>query len=396
MEFNRNLSQVAPSLTLVLAAKVKELKKQGVDIVGFTVGEPDFPTPSYIKSAGIGAIENNFTRYTEGIGIPELRQAVVDKLKRDHGVSYNTSNIAVSNGAKHSISNVLFALLNPGDEVVIPTPYWLSYPAMVLLCSGQTVYVPSTQDNGYKVTAADLEAKITEKTKVVFLNSPNNPTGSVYSKEELKSLVSVIKKTGVWVIADEIYEKLIYGEEEFTSLSEFSEIKDQVILVNGVSKAYAMTGWRIGYIAAREDLIKAVNKIQSQFTSSPCSISQKAAIAALQEEGEEVEAMRKAFAQRRKLALSLFAQIPGLEVYPSEGAFYLFPQCNAYYGKSFNGKKIENSLDLAEYFLNECHVAVVPGSVFGCDENFRISYATSEEEIEKGLLRLQEGLAKLV
>ncbi len=396
MEFNRNLSQVAPSLTLVLAAKVKELKKQGVDIVGFTVGEPDFPTPSYIKSAGIGAIENNFTRYTEGIGIPELRQAVVDKLKRDHGVSYNTSNIAVSNGAKHSISNVLFALLNPGDEVVIPTPYWLSYPAMVLLCSGQPVYVPTTRDNGYKVTAADLEAKITEKTKVVFLNSPNNPTGSVYSKEELKSLVSVIKKTGVWVIADEIYEKLIYGEEKFTSLSEFSEIKDQVILVNGVSKAYAMTGWRIGYIAAREDLIKAVNKIQSQFTSSPCSISQKAAIAALQEEGEEVKAMRKAFAQRRKLALSLFARIPGLEVYPSEGAFYLFPQCNAYYGKSFNGKKIENSLDLAEYFLNECHVAVVPGSVFGCDENFRISYAISEEEIEKGLLRLQEGLAKLV
>ena len=395
MKLNENIGQVAPSLTLTLVAKVNELRAQGIDVVGFTVGEPDFPTPEYIKTAGINAIKENFTRYTSGTGIPELRDAVVEKLKRDNGLHYKRENIAVSNGAKHSISNVIFAVLNPGDEVLIPTPYWLSYPAMVTLCGGKCVFVPTTIENGYKLTPETLQKYITPRTKLLLLNSPNNPTGAVYSKEELEALVPVIKDSGIWVISDEIYEKLVYGDAKFESFAQFDEIKDQVILINGVSKAYSMTGWRIGYLAACLEIVKAVEKVQSHFTSSCCSISQKAAVKAIQEDSEELTMMQEAFARRLELGLKLLNEIPDLPVSPPQGAFYLFPQCDAYYGKSYQGKTINNSIEMAEYFLDVCHVAVVPGKSFGSDQNFRISYATSESEIEKGIRRLQEGLAKL-
>ena len=395
MELNRNLAQVSPSLTLVLAAKVNELKSKGVDVVGFTVGEPDFPTPEYIKKAGHAAIDSNFTRYTAGIGITELRQAVVDKLKQDHGLEYQVDNIAVSNGAKHSISNVVYTVTNPGDEVIIPVPYWLSYPEIVKLCGGKCVFVDTKREEGYKLTPEVLKAAITDKTKLLFLNSPNNPTGAVYSLEELRALVPVIKESGIWVISDEIYEKLVYGDTRFESLAQFDEIKDQVILVNGVSKAYSMTGWRIGYFAAVPEIVNGVKKVQSHFTSSCCSISQKAALAALQGGKEEVEEMRKSFGARRDLAFRLLQEIPGIKIAPSQGAFYLFPDCSYYYGKSYRGKSLDTSLDLANYFLDECHVAVVPGAAFGSEQNFRISYATSESEIEKGINRIKQGLEKL-
>ncbi|WP_372368276.1 pyridoxal phosphate-dependent aminotransferase [Candidatus Uabimicrobium sp. HlEnr_7] len=395
MELNRTLSKVTPSLTLQLVAKVSELKKEGKDIVGFTVGEPDFSTPEHIKQQGIEAIKDNFTRYTAAVGIIELKEAIVNKLQNDNGLTYLPENIAVNCGAKHSVSNVLMALINAGDEIIIPAPYWLSYPEMVTLCHGNSVIVPTTKESGYKMTAEQLKKAITPKTKAVIINSPNNPSGAVYSEKELESLVSVIAESGIWVISDEIYEKLIYDDNKHFSLAKYPQIKSQVIVVNGVSKAYAMTGWRIGYIAAQKEVIQAVAKIQSQFTSSPCSISQRAAIAAISGSQQEVEKMRGVFEERRNLACELLSKIPGLSVDKAPGAFYLFPQCDGYGKVTADGKAINNSLDLADYLLEKHHVVVVPGQAFGCDLNFRISYATSQEQIKKGIERIHQAFIEL-
>lgn len=395
MELNRTLNQVTPSLTLQLVAKVNDLKQQGKDIIGFTVGEPDFPTPQHIKQSGIDAINNNVTRYTAAVGTNELKDAIVTKLKNDNNLEYAPQNIAVNSGAKHSISNVLMALINPGDEIIIPAPYWLSYPEMVTLCNGKNVFVPTTKDSGYKITAQQLKEAITPKTKAVIINSPNNPSGAVYSEQELESLVSVIAESGIWVISDEIYEKLVYDNNKHFSLAQYPQIKSQVIVVNGVSKAYAMTGWRIGYIAAAKEIVQAVTKIQSQFTSSPCSISQKAATTAISGSQDEVEKMRSVFEDRRNLAYDLLNKIPGLSVDKAPGAFYLFPQCEGYNKVTPEGKSINNSLDLADYMLEKHHVVVVPGGAFGCDLNFRISYATSHEQIKKGIERIHNAFAEL-
>ena len=395
MQLNQTLNKVTPSLTLQLVAKVNELKKQGKDIIGFTVGEPDFPTPEHIKQQGITAIENNFTRYTAAVGIDELKDAIIGKLKTDNDLEYSAKNIAVSCGAKHSISNVLMALINPGDEIIIPAPYWLSYPEMVTLCHGKSVFVQTTKESGYKITAQQLKETITPQTKAIIINSPNNPSGAVYTKEELESLVTVIAESNVWVISDEIYEKLLYDGNQHFSLAQYPQIKDRVIVVNGVSKAYAMTGWRIGYIAAHEKVIQGVKKIQSQFTSSPCSISQQAALAAISGSQDEVEKMRAIFEERRNLAYDLLSKIPGLSVDKAPGAFYLFPQCAGYGKVTAEGKTITNSIELADFMLDKHHVVVVPGQAFGCDFNFRISYATSHEQIKEGIQRIHNAFSEL-
>ena len=400
MELRSNLAQITPSFTLVLKTRVEAKRRQGLNVVSFTVGEPDFPTPDYIKEAGIEAINNDLTRYTNGIGINELRQAIVEKLKVENGLDYQLENIAVSGGAKHSISNAIFALINRGDQVLIPSPYWLSYPAMANLAGAEWKYITTSPDNDYKLTASQLQEHIEKgKSRVLLLNSPCNPTGSVYSREELAALVPIIKASGIWVISDEIYEKLLY-DGEFVSLACFSEIKDQVIVVNGVSKAFAMTGWRIGYLAARKEITQAINKIQSHFTGNPCSISQWAAFRAIQgslsgKGAEQLRQMQQIFAKRRDLAYRLLSEVPGLECHSPQGAFYLFPRANAYYGKYFDGKKITGSQALSEYLLEQCQVAVVPGSEFGNDNNFRISFATSEPEIIEGIRRIKSGLEKL-
>ena len=400
MQLRSNLAQITPSFTLVLKTRVEAKRRQGLNVVSFTVGEPDFPTPDYIKAAGIEAINTDFTRYTCGIGINELRQAIVEKLKVENGLDYQLENIAVSSGAKHSIATAIFALVQPGDQVLIPSPYWLSYPVMVNLAGAERKFIATGPDTDYKLTPAQLQQHIeTGKSRVLLLNSPCNPTGSVYSREELAALVPIIKESGLWVISDEIYEKLLY-DGEFVSLASFAEIKDQVIVINGVSKAFAMTGWRIGYAAARKEIIQAINKIQSHFTGNPCSISQWAAWKAIQGSlsgngAEQLRKMQQVFAARRDLAYRLLSEVPGLECHCPQGAFYLFPRANAYYRQQYDGHKITGSQDLSEYLLEQCQVAVVPGSEFGSDNNFRISFATSESEISEGIRRIKNGLEQL-
>ncbi len=394
-----DLVKIAPSLTLVLKDKVERMRKQGKNVVSFTVGEPDFDTPTAIKQAGIRAIEQNFTRYTSGLGILELREAIVQKLKQENGLDYGIPNIIVSSGGKQAISSAIYALINPGDEVLIPTPYWLSYPAMVILAGGTYKFLETKPEDNYRLTPELLEKNIGPKTKLLLLNYPSNPTGAVYHREHLAALVPIIKKHKLFVISDEIYEKLIYDNLKFVSLSEFSEIKRQIILINGVSKSFAMTGWRIGYAAADPQIIDAMDKVQSHLTGNSCSISQKAAAYALQanlKDPSDLKKMQARFEQRRNLGYELIHQIPGLSCERPQGAFYLFPKADAFYRKTTpSGKIILNSVDLATYLLEECLVSVVPGADFGNDANFRISFATSEAEIEEGMKRIKEGLLKL-
>ncbi|MCR5179638.1 MAG: pyridoxal phosphate-dependent aminotransferase [Bacteroidaceae bacterium] len=389
------LNRLAPSATLAMSQRSSELKAQGVDVINMSVGEPDFNTPDHIKAAAIQAVEDNWSRYSPVPGYPSLKQAIVDKLQRENNLTFKPSQILCSNGAKQSVCNAVMALVNAGDEVIIPAPYWVSYPQMVLLAEGTPVFVEAPIEQDFKITPEQLEAAITPRTRALILCSPSNPTGSVYSKEELKGLAEVLARhERVMVLADEIYEHINYvGRHE--SIAQFEEIRDRVVIINGVSKAYAMTGWRIGFIAAPEWVVKGCNKLQGQYTSGPCSVSQKAAEAAYTGSQECVEEMRKAFERRKNLIVRLAKDIPGLEVNDPQGAFYLFPKCSSYFGKADGECLIQNSTDLAMYLLEVGHVATVGGDAFGAPECFRMSYATSDENITEAMRRIKETLARL-
>ena len=389
------LNRLSASATLAMSQKSQELKAQGVDVINMSVGEPDFNTPDAIKEAAIKAVNENYSRYSPVPGYPVLRNAIVEKLKKENGLEYTAAQISVSNGAKQSVCNAIMALVNPGDEVIVPAPYWVSYPEMVKLADGTPVTVYAGIEQNFKITAEQLEAAITPTTKMLILCSPSNPTGSVYSKEELESLANVLAKyPEIYIIADEIYEHINYiGKHE--SIAQFENVRERVIIVNGVSKAYAMTGWRIGFIAAAEWIVKGCNKLQGQYTSGPCSVSQIASVEAYVGSQEPVAEMQKAFQRRRDLIVKLAKEIPGLEVNVPEGAFYLFPKCSSFYGKSYNGQTINDSDDLAMYLLTEAHVATVGGTSFGAPDCFRMSYATSDENIIEAIRRIKEALAKL-
>ena len=386
---------LSESETLVMSQKSAELKAQGVDVINLSVGEPDFATPNHIKEAAKQAIDNNFSFYSPVTGFPDLRKAICEKLKKENNLTYTPDQIVCSNGAKQSICNVILALVNDGDEVIIPAPYWVSYPEMVKLAEGTPVVVSAGIEQDFKITAAQLEEAITPKTKAVIMCSPSNPTGSVYSQTELKALADVLAKNPhVYVISDEIYEHINYiGKHE--SMAQFEELIDRMIIVNGVSKCYAMTGWRIGWMAAPKDIAKACAKLQGQYTSGPCSISQKAAQAAYEGGQNEVEAMRQAFERRKKLTFDLLSDIDGLEVNDPQGAFYLFPKCDSFFGKSFKGRTIKDSSDLSIYLLEEGHVACVAGDAFGAPDNIRLSYATSDENLVEAVGRIKAALGKL-
>ncbi len=394
-QLSDRLQRLAPSATLAMSQKSSEMKAAGIDVINMSVGEPDFNTPEHIKEAAKKAIDDNYSRYSPVPGYADLREAVAAKLKNENGLDYSACEILVSNGAKQSVCNALMALVNDGDEVIIPAPYWVSYPQMAKLAGGEPVIIEAGFEQDFKITPEQLEAAITPKTKMLILCSPSNPTGSVYSKEELGRLAEVIlKHDDVFVIADEIYEHINYvGKHE--SIAQFDGMKERTIIVNGVSKAYAMTGWRIGYISAPELIVKGCNKLQGQYTSGPCSVSQKAAQYAYEAEQACVEDMRKAFERRRDLIVSLAKDIPGLEVNVPQGAFYLFPKCSSFYGKKASEKIIENSSDLALYLLEEGHVATVGGDAFGDPDCFRMSYATSDDNIREAMSRIKNTLAKL-
>ena len=395
-QLSDRLNRLATSATLAMSQKSSELKAQGVDVINLSVGEPDFNTPDHIKAAAIKAVEENFSRYSPVPGYPALREAIVKKLRNENGLEYTAAQISCANGAKQSVCNAVLAIVNDGDEVIVPAPYWVSYPDMVKLAGGTPVFIPAGIEQDFKITPAQLEAAITPKTRAIILCSPSNPTGSVYSKAELAALAEVLAKhERVIILADEIYEHINYiGKHE--SIAQFENIRDRVVIINGVSKAYAMTGWRIGFIAGPEWIVKGCNKLQGQYTSGPCSVSQKAAEAAYVGSQECVAEMRAAFARRRDLIVKLAKEIPGLEVNEPQGAFYLFPKCSAFYGKAdTNGKVINTSDDLAFYLLERAHVATVGGDAFGSPECFRMSYATSDENIVEAMRRIKEALAEL-
>ncbi|MGN0221406.1 MAG: pyridoxal phosphate-dependent aminotransferase [Prevotella sp.] len=394
-QLSDRLQRLAPSATLAMSQKSSEMKAQGIDVINMSVGEPDFNTPDHIKEAAKKAVDNNYSRYSPVPGYADLRVAVSNKLKQENGLDYSTAEILVSNGAKQSVCNTVMALVNSGDEVIIPAPYWVSYPQMVKLAGGNPVIVEAGFDQNFKMTPRQLENAITPKTRMIILCSPSNPTGSVYSKEELKGLSEVIlRHEDLFVLADEIYEHINYvGRHE--SIAQFPGMKERTIIVNGVSKAYAMTGWRIGYIAAPEWIVKGCNKLQGQYTSGPCSVSQKAAEFAYTSSQECVEQMRLAFERRRNLIVQLAKEIPGLEVNVPEGAFYLFPKCSSFFGKSDGTTTIRNSTDFALYLLEKGHVATVGGDAFGDAECFRMSYATSDDNIREAMKRIKEALAVL-
>ena len=389
------INRLAPSATLAMSQKSNELKAQGVDVINLSVGEPDYNTPDHIKEAAKKAIDDNFSRYSPVPGYLALRNAISEKLRKENNLAYTANQISCSNGAKQAVCNVIMTLVNEGDEVIVPAPYWVSYPDMVKLADGTPVIITAGIEQDFKITPKQLEEAITDKTKLLILCSPSNPTGSVYSKEELKGLADVLAKyPNVYVIADEIYEHINYiGKHE--SIAQFDNVRDQVIIINGVSKAYAMTGWRIGFAAGPEWIIKAFNKLQGQYTSGPCSVSQKAAEAAYTGTQEPVEEMRKAFERRRDLIVELAKEIPGFEVNKPEGAFYLFPKCDYFYGKSCGERVIKDSDDLALYLLEKAHVACVGGSSFGAPECIRMSYATSDENIVESMNRIKAALAEL-
>ncbi len=389
------LNRLSPSATFAMSQKSGEMQAQGIDVINMSVGEPDFPTPEHIKQAAIKAIEENWTKYSPVPGYLSLRKAIAEKLKRENGLDYTPDRILVSTGGKQSLCNTILSIINEGDEVIIPAPYWVSYPQMVKLADGKPVHIEATIEQDFKITPEQLEAAITPATRALILCSPSNPTGSIYSREEMEGLKNVLlRHERVIVICDEIYEHLNYIGEH-TSMAQFADIKDRVVVVNGVSKAYAMTGWRIGYIAAPEWIVKACNKLQGQYTSGTCSISQKAAEAAYNGDQSCVEEMRKAFERRRDLIVRLAKDIPGLEVNVPEGAFYLFPKCSSYFGKKSGDKVINSSSDFAMYLLEEAHVATVGGDAFGSPECFRMSYATSDENITEAMKRIKAALAKL-
>ena len=385
-----------PSPTLAINAKAKAMQAQGIQVISFGAGEPDFDTPENIKQAAKKALDQGFTKYTPVGGIDELKDAIINKFKGDSHLTYKRSEILVSCGGKHSFYNLAQAIFDHGDEVIIPAPYWVSYPPMVALAGGTPVIVEATEKNEFKITSDDLKKAVTPKTKALIINSPSNPTGSAYSKKDLESIAEIAVSKSFFVISDEIYEKIVYDGFQFTSIASISEeMKKKTIIVHGVAKTYAMTGWRIGYTAGPEEIISAMNNIQSQSTSNPTSISQKASVEALAGPQDEVGKMVSAFAQRRNYIVDRLNKMPGVSCYKPAGAFYVFPNFSSYYAKSYQGKKIENSTRLADFFLDVARVALVPGVEFGADPFERLSYATSMEDIREGLNRIEEALKKL-
>ena len=389
------MARLSPSMTFAMNQKSNDLKAKGIDIVNMTLGEPDFNTPEHVKAAACAALEENYTHYTPVGGSLSLREAISDKLQKENGLAYAPADILVSNGAKQSLCNVVMALIDEGDEVIIPAPYWVSYPQMVLLAGGTPVYVETGIEQGFKMTPEQLEKAITPRTRMLILCSPSNPTGAVYSKEELNALAEVVlRHEDLLVVSDEIYEHLNYVGAH-ASIATVEGMRERTVIINGVSKAYAMTGWRIGFLAAPKWIVSACSMLQGQYTSGPCSISQKAAEEAWRGSQACVEDMRQAFERRRNLLVSLLREIPGLEVNVPDGAFYLFPKCSSYFGKSDGTNVINTSTDLAMYLLEQGHVAVVGGDAFGAPEYFRLSYATSEEKIKEAAKRMAEALALL-
>ena len=389
------INALAPSATLAMSQKSSELRAQGVDVINLSVGEPDFFTPDHIKAAAKQAVDDNFSFYSPVPGYLSLRQAVCEKLRRENGLEYAPDQIVIGNGAKHELCNVIMALINPGDEVIIPTPAWVSYVQMVNLAGGKSVLLPSSMDKNFKVTAAELEAAITPATRLIVICSPSNPSGAIYTRDELQAIAEMLARhPEVMVIADEIYEHINYvGRHE--SLAQFTDIKEQVVIINGGSKAYAMTGYRIGYLAAPAWVAKAVTKMQGQYTSGVSSIAQKAAEAAYNGPQECVEEMRVAFQRRRDLIVGLLQEIPGIELNMPDGAFYAFPKIDSYYGKRCGDIVINDDNDLALYLLNEAHVATVAGTAFCCPGYIRLSYATSDENLREAAKRIAAALAKL-
>ena len=396
MKLAKRVGRVRPSPTLAIDAKAKALKASGVDVVGFGVGEPDFDTPANIKDSAIKALNAGFTKYCNVDGIPELKDAIINKLRKDNGVEYKRENIIVSCGAKHSLYNLAQALLDDGDEVIVPAPYWVSYPDINALAGAKSVIIKTKEKNGFKMTAQEFEKAITRKTRAVVINNPSNPTGAAYSREDLEAVAAVAVRKKVAIIADEIYEKLVYDNFKFTSVASLGkDVQAITFLVNGLSKAYAMTGWRIGYIAGDAEVVSAMAKLQSQSTSNPTSFCQKASVEALNGPQDSVEMMRKEFESRRNFIVDFLNKVPGITCRKPEGAFYVFPNVSGLFGKSWPGGKINGSNDLAAYLLEDVKVALVPGKAFGDDKFIRISYATSMENIKKGLERIEEAVRKL-
>jgi aspartate aminotransferase len=392
---SNRLNRLQPSATLAMSQKSNELKSKGIDVVNMSIGEPDFNTPESIKAAAQKAIEENYSHYSPVPGYPVLREAIAGKLKRENHLDYTPAQILCSNGAKQSVCNVILALINDGDEVIIPAPYWVSYPQMVKLAGGTPVSVEATIEQNFKITPEQLEAAITPKTKALILCSPSNPTGSVYSLEELEGLAKVLKNhPDVLVFSDEIYEHINYVGRH-ASIAQVEGMKDRTVIINGVSKAYAMTGWRIGFIAGPEWIVKGCNKLQGQYTSGPCSVSQMAAAAAYAGDQQCVEDMRQEFERRKNLIVSLAREIPGFEVSVPDGAFYLFPKISSFFGKSYENYHIHTSTDFAMFLLEVAHVASVGGDAFGSPECIRFSYATSEDNIREGMKRIKEAVALL-
>ena len=390
---SNRIKSLPASATLAMAAKARELKNQGIDIIGLSLGEPDFNTPEFIKDAAIQAVKDNYNSYSPVDGYTDLKSAICEKFKRDNGLEYQASQIVVSTGAKQSIANVCMILLNPGDEVLLPAPYWVSYSAIATLAEAKSIIIPSSIETDFKITPEQLEQAITPKTKLVMFNSPNNPSGAIYSEEEYRALGAVLKKyPDIYILSDEIYEHINYGTPHF-SIAAIPELYDRTITVNGVAKAFAMTGWRIGYIGAAEWIAKACNKMQGQMTSGANCIAQRATIAAVSAPKSKLQYMVDEFNIRRGLILNLLTEIPGFKLNEPQGAFYIFPDVSFYFGKSLKGKSIENANDFALFLLEQAHVATVTGEAFGNDDCIRISYAASNEEIKAAVQRIKKALS---
>ena len=389
------ISSVEESRTLAITSLIKKLKAEGKNVLSFSAGEPDFPTPDFIKEAAIKAINNNFTYYTPNEGYPDLVKTIIKKFKEDNGLEFNPENIIVSDGAKHSLYNILIAICNPGDEVIFQSPYWVSYPEMVKLAQAKSVIIDAGVETEYKILPAALEKAITNKTKVFLFNSPSNPTGAVYSKKEIQALAEVLKGKDIFILTDEIYEKIVFDGEEHFSMGSIDFLKDKTITVNGVSKAFSMTGWRIGYAGGPKEVIKLARNLQSHSTSNASSISQAAAHAALSNHSTEIDKMVEAFKKRRDYIVSELNKIPGVKCPLPKGAFYVFYDVSSYYGKSVNGMEIKDSTSFCNYVLTEQNVGLVPGVAFGNDNCVRMSYACSQAQIEDGIGRLHKALGKL-
>ena len=392
----KRAKSISPSPTLAITAKAKAMQAEGIDIIGFGAGEPDFDTPDHIKQAAIKALSEGFTKYTPTAGIPQLKKAICDRFKEDSGLEYDPSQVIVSCGAKHSIYNIVQVLCEAGDEVIIPSPYWVSYPEMVRVAEATPVFIDTAEKDHFKITAESLSKHITKKTKLLILNSPSNPTGEVYSKKELEAIAKIAVDKNIWVISDEIYDKLVYGGVENVSIASLNpQIKAKTLVVNGVSKSYAMTGWRIGYVAGDKEIVGAMSNLQDHSTSNPVSISQKAALAALTGPQDAVKTMAAEFEKRRNYMVDRLNKMPGISCLLPPGAFYAFPNVSKLFNKSYNGKPIKGSMGLTELLLTEAKVAVLPGIPFGADGYLRLSYATSMKNITGGLDRIEEFAKKV-